>query len=173
MRLQPVWVELGPIRQIQSIERKPLCKTLSSVIFLELDTGFVGESRFRKCHIEDSKNLMPKAAFVDVDILPENRQANDFHRNSELFAELADDCFLCGLTELDRTAERANILHTSSVIQNFCGKKVASTPMEAEGFEADSGCRTPSSHHWELQSSITGRNGPLLASFMFASTWSV
>lgn len=93
---------------------------------------------------------MPGATFMGVDILHEDGGAHHFNRDAKLFPELADDRSLRGFAELNRTAKWANSLHTSSIIQNFGSEKLAATPVQPKGLEANSGCRAPSRHLLEL-----------------------
>ncbi|MBO9128056.1 MULTISPECIES: hypothetical protein [unclassified Rhizobium] len=91
MSLQALWVEVRSIRQVQCVEGEPLCKALRSIILMELDACLFGKSSIGKYYIEDRKKLMPQAVFMGVDILYEQRRADDFYCYPEFLVKLADD----------------------------------------------------------------------------------
>ena len=101
---------------------------------------------------------MAGASFMGIDISHEKRGAEDLDRDPEFMAKLAYDCGLRRLAEIDCAAERASAIHTSGIIKNFDGKKLIATPVQAEGFEADSGCRASGFHVRGLLDGLTVHN---------------
>ena len=104
MRLKAFGVKSRLFRQVQRVEREPLCKALGAVVLQELDTRLVGEGIGRKRDVEDCQNLMPWASFMGINILHEDRRAEDLDRYPEFFTKFAYDGCLSGLAKFDRTA---------------------------------------------------------------------
>ena len=101
MHLKSIWIESRTIRQIKSVERKPLRRARRAIILTKLDASLVGESGIGKLYFEDRKYFMPRTSRMDVDVLHENWRPNDLHNNPEFFSKLTNYGRFRRLAKLD------------------------------------------------------------------------
>lgn len=176
MRLQAGRIEIGTARAIKVIQVEPFRVADFPVMLVKRDPVLAVKCSGREPHVEERQNLMPRGAFVAVDILHENRRAGRCHVDAEFLPELPDDGSLGGLSELYCPSERTDALYTTGIVMDLRREQSAIAPVKAQRLHTYSGAGAPLGHQAAVSRASPRRQwvqGGHTATEVFAGTTQV